>query len=72
MMLKVPLTFRKGLVDGGFKVGRSPIYQTVTATDGTIKVTLAMLRFFLLKFFLIECLRFSMFCLWLVLSYSFC
>lgn len=44
-MLKVPQTFRKGLVEGGFKVGRSPIYQTVTATDGTIKVTLAMLRF---------------------------
>lgn len=44
-MLKVPQTFRKELVEGGFKVGRSPIYQTVTATDGTIKVTLAMLRF---------------------------
>ncbi|CAN8287162.1 unnamed protein product [Cochlearia groenlandica] len=36
----LPQTFRKELVEGGFKVGRSPIYQTVTATDGTIKLLL--------------------------------
>lgn len=47
MMLKVPQTFRKELVDGGFKVGRSPIYQTVTATDGTIKVALCSVEIFL-------------------------
>ncbi|KAF2601656.1 hypothetical protein F2Q70_00024753 [Brassica cretica] len=34
----LPQTFRKELVESGYKVGRSPIYQTVTATDGTIKV----------------------------------
>ncbi|XP_010505646.1 PREDICTED: uncharacterized protein LOC104782422 [Camelina sativa] len=38
----LPQTFRKELVDGGFKVGRSPIYQTVTATDGTIKLLLKL------------------------------
>ncbi|CAH2058707.1 unnamed protein product [Thlaspi arvense] len=38
----LPQTFRKELVEGGFKVGRSPIYQTVTATDGTIKLLLKL------------------------------
>ncbi|ESQ52648.1 hypothetical protein EUTSA_v10016689mg [Eutrema salsugineum] len=38
----LPKTFRNELVEGGFKVGRSPIYQTVTATDGTIKLLLKL------------------------------
>ncbi|KAG2326370.1 hypothetical protein Bca52824_009098 [Brassica carinata] len=38
----LPQTFRKELVESGYKVGRSPIYQTVTATDGTIKLLLKL------------------------------
>ncbi|CAH8364154.1 unnamed protein product [Eruca vesicaria subsp. sativa] len=38
----LPQTFRNELVESGYKVGRSPIYQTVTATDGTIKLLLKL------------------------------
>lgn len=34
----VPLAFRNELEEAGWKVGRSPIYQSVTAADGTVKV----------------------------------
>lgn len=34
----VPLAFRNELEEAGWKVGRSPIYNTVTAADGTVKV----------------------------------
>ncbi len=34
----VPLAFRNDLQEAGWKVGRSPIHQSVTAADGTIKV----------------------------------
>ena len=36
----VPLAFRNELEEAGWKVGRSPIYNTVTAADGTVKVNL--------------------------------
>ncbi|XP_010534502.1 PREDICTED: uncharacterized protein LOC104810032 [Tarenaya hassleriana] len=38
----LPLAFRKELMESGFKVGRSPIYQSVTAADGTIKLLLKL------------------------------
>ena len=34
----MPLVFRNDLQEAGWKVGRSPIFQTVTAADGTVKV----------------------------------
>jgi len=34
----VPQGFRNTLEDAGWKVGRSPIFETVTAADGTVKV----------------------------------
>ena len=34
----VPLAFRNELEEAGWKVGRSPIYQSVTSADGTVKV----------------------------------
>ena len=34
----VPQAFRNDLEEAGWKVGRSPIHNTVTAVDGTIKV----------------------------------
>ena len=34
----MPLVFRSDLQEAGWKVGRSPIFQTVTAADGTVKV----------------------------------
>lgn len=34
----VPLAFRNELREAGWRVGRSLIYRTVTAADGTIKV----------------------------------
>lgn len=35
---KVPQAFRNDLQEAGWTVGRSPIYRTVTAADGTVKV----------------------------------
>ena len=34
----VPKSFRNELQEAGWRVGRSPIFQTVTAADGTVKV----------------------------------
>lgn len=34
----VPMAFRNELQEAGWRVGRSPIYRTVIAADGTIKV----------------------------------
>jgi len=34
----VPQAFRNELEEAGWKVGRSPIFNTVVATDGTVKV----------------------------------
>lgn len=36
--IAVPLAFRNELEEAGWKVGRSPIFNKVVATDGTIKV----------------------------------
>ncbi|KAF9622108.1 hypothetical protein IFM89_029392, partial [Coptis chinensis] len=33
----LPQAFRNDLQEAGYKVGRSPIHQVVTAADGTIK-----------------------------------
>lgn len=44
----MPQTFRTELQEAGWKVGRSPIYDTVTAADGTIKVLLWLYSQFLL------------------------
>ncbi|KAL2317243.1 hypothetical protein Fmac_031119 [Flemingia macrophylla] len=38
----LPLGFRNALQEAGWKVGRSPIFQTVTAADGTIKLLLKL------------------------------
>ena len=34
----VPQAFRKELQEAGWRVGRSPVYRSVTAADGTVKV----------------------------------
>ncbi|XP_057827432.1 uncharacterized protein LOC131038888 isoform X2 [Cryptomeria japonica] len=39
---QLPLKFREDLRNAGWKVGRSPIHHSVTATDGTIKVLLRL------------------------------
>ncbi|GAV90368.1 RRM_1 domain-containing protein/Radical_SAM domain-containing protein [Cephalotus follicularis] len=39
---QLPQSFRNDLVEGGWRIGRSPIYQTVTAADGTIKLLLKL------------------------------
>jgi len=36
--IAVPQGFRNTLEGAGWKVGRSPIFETVTAADGTVKV----------------------------------
>jgi len=36
--IAVPQAFRNELEEAGWKVGRSPIFNTVVATDGTVKV----------------------------------
>lgn len=36
----VPLAFRNELQEAGWRIGRSPVYKEVTATDGTKKVTI--------------------------------
>ncbi|KAB5544278.1 hypothetical protein DKX38_012390 [Salix brachista] len=38
----VPLVFRNDLQEAGWKVGRSPIFQTVTAADGTVKLLIRL------------------------------
>lgn len=38
----LPLSFRNDLQEAGWKVGRSPIHQVVTASDGTVKVLLKL------------------------------
>uniref|UniRef100_A0A2N9IMB0 Radical SAM core domain-containing protein n=1 Tax=Fagus sylvatica TaxID=28930 RepID=A0A2N9IMB0_FAGSY len=38
----VPLAFRNDLQEAGWKVGRSPIHQSVTAADGTIKLLIKL------------------------------
>lgn len=39
---QLPLAFRTELQESGWKVGRSPVHQMVTATDGTIKLLLKL------------------------------
>ncbi|RDX96060.1 rlmN, partial [Mucuna pruriens] len=39
---QLPQGFRNGLEEAGWKVGRSPIFQSVTAADGTIKLLLKL------------------------------
>lgn len=36
--IAVPQAFRNDLEEAGWKVGRSPIFKSVTAADGTVKV----------------------------------
>ncbi|KAH9624194.1 hypothetical protein KSS87_008271 [Heliosperma pusillum] len=38
----LPQSFRNELQEAGWKVGRSPVHQMVTATDGTIKLLLKL------------------------------
>lgn len=38
----MPLAFRNGLQEAGWRVGRSPVYQSVTASDGTVKLLLKL------------------------------
>ncbi|KAA3453355.1 putative dual-specificity RNA methyltransferase RlmN isoform X1 [Gossypium australe] len=38
----VPQAFRNDLIEAGWKIGRSPIYHTVTAADGTVKLLLKL------------------------------
>ncbi|GMH27166.1 hypothetical protein Nepgr_029009 [Nepenthes gracilis] len=38
----LPQAFRNGLQEAGWSVGRSPLYQAVTAADGTIKLLLKL------------------------------
>ncbi|CAL5189993.1 unnamed protein product [Lathyrus oleraceus] len=40
--VQVPLAFRNELEEAGWKVGRSPIFNKVVATDGTIKLLLKL------------------------------
>ncbi|KAE9606121.1 hypothetical protein Lal_00025211 [Lupinus albus] len=40
--IQLPQAFRNDLEKSGWKVGRSPIFQTVTAADGTIKLLLKL------------------------------
>ncbi|KAG6763686.1 hypothetical protein POTOM_031121 [Populus tomentosa] len=39
---QLPLVFRNDLQEAGWKVGRSPIFQTVTAADGTVKLLIRL------------------------------
>ncbi|KAL3523825.1 hypothetical protein ACH5RR_016659 [Cinchona calisaya] len=39
---QLPLAFRNELQEAGWRVGRSPVYNTVTATDGTIKLLIKL------------------------------
>ncbi|KAH7548108.1 hypothetical protein JRO89_XS14G0068000 [Xanthoceras sorbifolium] len=39
---QLPLAFRNNLQESGWTVGRSPIYRTVTATDGTVKLLIKL------------------------------
>ncbi|KAL3717780.1 hypothetical protein ACJRO7_002998 [Eucalyptus globulus] len=38
----LPLVFRNELQEAGWRVGRSPIYHTVTAADGTVKLLIKL------------------------------
>lgn len=40
--IQLPLGFRNALEEAGWKVGRSPIFESVTATDGTVKLLLKL------------------------------
>ncbi|KAJ1399337.1 Ribosomal RNA large subunit methyltransferase RlmN/Cfr [Sesbania bispinosa] len=40
--IQLPQAFRNDLEEAGWKVGRSPIFQTVTAADGTVKLLLKL------------------------------
>ncbi|KAF9610106.1 hypothetical protein IFM89_019971 [Coptis chinensis] len=42
MLNTVPQAFRNDLQEAGYKVGRSPIHQVVTAADGTIKALIKL------------------------------
>ncbi|XP_027163256.1 uncharacterized protein LOC113763603 [Coffea eugenioides] len=39
---QVPLAFRNELQEAGWRVGRSPVYKNVTASDGTIKLLIKL------------------------------
>ncbi|KAE8653695.1 putative dual-specificity RNA methyltransferase RlmN [Hibiscus syriacus] len=38
----LPQAFRNDLIEAGWKIGRSPIYHTVTAADGTVKLLIKL------------------------------
>ncbi|GMI83413.1 hypothetical protein like AT2G39670 [Hibiscus trionum] len=38
----LPQGFRNDLIEAGWKIGRSPIYQNVTAADGTVKLLIKL------------------------------
>ncbi|XP_061363716.1 uncharacterized protein LOC133307253 [Gastrolobium bilobum] len=40
--IQLPQAFRNDLEEAGWKVGRSPIFRTVTAADGTVKLLLKL------------------------------
>jgi hypothetical protein len=46
--MPVPQELRDALVGAGWTVGRSPIHHSVTAADGTIKVTILYPLYFYL------------------------
>ncbi|XP_039031232.1 probable dual-specificity RNA methyltransferase RlmN [Hibiscus syriacus] len=37
----LPQAFRNDLIEADWKIGRSPIYHTVTAADGTVKLLIS-------------------------------
>ncbi|KAL7107808.1 hypothetical protein ACP275_06G077800 [Erythranthe tilingii] len=41
-LIHVPQAFRTELMEAGWNVGRSPIYKSVTAADGTVKLLLKL------------------------------
>uniref|UniRef100_A0A2P2LBG8 Uncharacterized protein LOC105647614 isoform X1 n=1 Tax=Rhizophora mucronata TaxID=61149 RepID=A0A2P2LBG8_RHIMU len=45
---QLPQAFRHDLQQAGWRVGRSPIYHTVTAADGTVKVPTGLYCLFFL------------------------
>ncbi|OMO58999.1 Ribosomal RNA large subunit methyltransferase RlmN, partial [Corchorus capsularis] len=38
----LPQAFRNALIEAGWRLGRSPIYQSVTAADGTVKLLIKL------------------------------
>ncbi|XVF23899.1 hypothetical protein REPUB_Repub13aG0079400 [Reevesia pubescens] len=42
LIRSVPQAFRNDLIEAGWRIGRSPIYHTVTAADGTVKLLIKL------------------------------